>query len=417
MRRFLIFFWGGLLLLNSCRTKTKESDELDTTLNKTSLYDSTTIFHYPRHEISYTGNAKYNQTKLKLDSLLLLVNCPDTIISYRINPITKQVLRVCASKSNTQSINYLLLDGNRIKWDSDFGNPNEFIGEYLFSDVYRGGELGGSIVKYKFKIADELLQFIDSIPGGSYSEGAGTWEWYISNEGQHKAIIFHGGDLWTSLNNQLLITPEESTQTYLIDLQKGDTILELPRINQLIWQQLIMKDGLLFATQTKPRLGCLQLYNLKGKLQWETPSDYLEKLIDDSEERLIIASGYFFSKEDNTQDYFTVAYDRNSGQIKWSFPTSKIYDSRQMLTSRVNTSNLFRIAENVYGMIVGQVSLYFGQNLNHSNKLILFSKDGLIYETLNLSSKDQNYSVVTKKENEFEIISNYETRRFKIYAP
>lgn len=404
-------------MLNSCRTKTKESDELDTTLNNEKLYDSTTNFRYPRHEITYTDNVRYNQVELKLDSLLLIVNCSDTIVSYRINPITKQVLRVCASKGNKQNINYLLLDGNRIKWDNDFGNPNEFIGEYLFSDVYRGGELGGSIVKFKFKIAEKLLHFIDSIPGGSYSEGAGSWEWCISNEGEHKAIIFHGGDLWTSDNNQLLITPEESTHTYLIDLQKGDTILELPRTSRLIWQQLIMNDGLLFATQSKPRLDYLQLYNLEGKLQWEAPSDYLEKLIDDPEERLIIASGYFFPKEDNTRDYFTVAYDMNSGQIKWSFPTSKVYDSRQMPKSLVNTSNLFRIGENVYGMIVGQASLYFEQNVNHSNKLILFNKEGLIYEILNLSSKDQNYSVITKKENEFEIISNYETRRFKIYAP
>lgn len=417
MRRLLIFFCGGLLLLNSCKTKTKEPDELDTTLNRTRLYDSATNFRYPRHEITYAGNAKYNQTTLKWDSLLLLVNCADTIVSYRINPITKHVLRVCASKGNKQKINYLLLDGNRIKWDNDFGNPNEFIGEYLFSDVYRGGELGGSIVKYKFKISDKLLQFIDSIPGGSYSEGAGTWEWYISNEGQHKVIIFHGGDLWTSDNNQLLITPDGSTRTYLMDLQKGDTILELTRANQHIWHQVIMNDGLLFATQSKPRLDYLQLYDLKGRLKWEAPTDYLEKLIDDPEERLIIASGYFFPKEDNTNDYFTVAYDKDSGQIKWSFPTSKVYDSRQMLTSRVNTSNLFRIAENVYGMIVGQVSLYFGQNINHSNKLILFNKDGVIYETIDLSSQDQNYSVITKKENEFEVISNYETRRFKIYAP
>jgi hypothetical protein len=80
----------------------------------------------------------------------------------------------------------------------------------------------------------------------------------------------------------------------------------------------------------------------------------------------------------------------------------------------VNTSNLFRIAENLYGMVVGQVSLYFGENINHSNKLILFDKNGSIYETLNLSIKDQNYSVITSRENEFEIVSNYETRRFKI---
>lgn len=88
-----------------------------------------------------------------------------------------------------------------------------------------------------------------------------------------------------------------------------------------------------------------------------------------------------------------------------------------MLTSRVNTSNLFKIAGNVYGMIVGQMSLHFGPNINHSNKLILFNKDGVIYETLNLSFKDQNYSVITDKENEFEIISNYETRKFRIYGP
>jgi cytochrome oxidase Cu insertion factor (SCO1/SenC/PrrC family) len=88
-----------------------------------------------------------------------------------------------------------------------------------------------------------------------------------------------------------------------------------------------------------------------------------------------------------------------------------------MLTSRVNTSNLFRIAHNMYGMIVGQVSLYFGQNINHSNKLILFDSEGQFYETLDLSTDDQNYSVIANKENEFEIVSNYETRRFKIYAP
>lgn len=275
MRRFLIFFWGALLLLNSCRIKTKESVELDTTLNKTRLYDSTTNFRHPRHEIIYTGNAKYIQTKLKIDSSVLYINCSDAIVSYRLNPITKQVLRVCASKDNKQNINYLLLDGHRIKWNSTFGNPNEFIGEYLFSDVYRGGGLGGRIVKYKFKVADKLLQFIDSIPGGSYSEGAGTWEWYISNEGQHNAIIFHGGDLWTSNSNQLLITPEGSTQTYLIDLQTVDTILELSRTNQFIWHQLILSDRLLFATQSKPSLINLQLYNLKGKLQWDAPSDYL----------------------------------------------------------------------------------------------------------------------------------------------
>ena len=178
-----------------------------------------------------------------------------------------------------------------------------------------------------------------------------------------------------------------------------------------------MKNGLLFSTESKPRFGFLKFYNFKGQLQWEAESDYFQKLIIDENENLIIASGYYFPNEDNTRSYFVIAYDRNSGRIRWSFPITKAYDTDQILTSRVDTSNLFRITHNLYGMVVGQVSRYFGQNINHSNRLIFFDSQGLIYETFDLSMNDQNYSVILNKEREFEIISNYETWRFRIDTP
>jgi hypothetical protein len=103
-----------LLLLSSYNTKTKESDELDTPLkepieldtplkelieldtplNNIRRLDSTTNFHHRRHEISYTDNVTYNKTKLEIDSMVLSINCTDTIVDYKINPITKKPLIV-----------------------------------------------------------------------------------------------------------------------------------------------------------------------------------------------------------------------------------------------------------------------------------------------------------------------------------
>jgi hypothetical protein len=199
MSKFLFFFFWGLLLLNSCKTNEKELSREATSSDSIGFVDTARSSLNSRHDITYTKDINFAKVKLHLDASMTSINCPDTIISYRINPISGEVLRVCASNDNKQNISYLLFNGDKINWDNSFGTPNEFIGQYLFSDVYRGGELGGVITKFKFKIQGSQPQFVDSISGGTYSEGAGTWQWLITNEGEHKTIIFHGGDLWVYL--------------------------------------------------------------------------------------------------------------------------------------------------------------------------------------------------------------------------
>jgi hypothetical protein len=284
--------------------------------------------------------------------------------------------------------------------------------------MYRGGENGGDITKIKFKITNNQIQYIDSIQGGSYSEGAGTWEWLISNDGDPKAMLF-GDDSWSYNNDTLLITPDGSAKTYLINLQKKDTLLFLQRPDKQIWNQWILENGILFSTETTPRLSFLKLYDLNGVLRWTAKSDYLEKLLVVADKNLIIGSGYYFLKEGNTRNYFTIAYDSETGEVKWNFSTRKAYNPTQNSSANPNlaTSNLFIIGEDMYGLIVGEVSEYFGQNISHDNRLVIFNSKGQLYGTVNLSRESQNYSVITYGEKEFEVISNYENRRFKIHAP
>ncbi len=414
MNRLLIFYLViGIFI--SCNRNSPASESL----GKRESKNDSIIGSYPRHLINYTDSIIIARSSVKFDTITTRVNCKDTIVSFRINPTTKKVIRLCSKRNDIYRTVYILTESGKIEWNYKHGSPNEFIGPFLFSDIYRGGENGGEITKMKFKIANNKIQYIDSIQGGRYSEGAGTWEWLISNTGDPKAIVFNGGDLWSVDGDRLLITPEVSTNTYLVDLQKKDTILSMPRPGNRISNQLILQDRVLFSTQTDQRTGFLELYDFNGKLLWIAQSDYFNKLMVVPDKNLIIGSGYYFPKEDNFRNYFTIAYDLQTGGIKWSFSTTKAYNPTLILTTKTNldTSSLFTIGDDIYGMVIGVVTKYFAQNINHNNKLILFNSEGQLLKTVDLSNSSQNYSVVTFGENEFEIVSNYETRRFKIYEP
>lgn len=429
MSRSIPLLFGLILILISCKEKKEVSsgnvDSVNTIVKRESA--SNEMLLYPRHEIKYDSVIKRGQLPITFDTSTIRFHCHDTIIGYRINPVTKKVARLCAKKDNKYVTTGLLLNDDEIKWSKAFGAPNEFIGEYLFADVYRGGDLGGTITKNKFRLGNNRFEFVDSIPGGSYSEGAGTWDWLITHQGKPAGIIFHGGDLWAvdGDTHRLLITPGESGEdpalTHLIDLQRGDTIFSLPVNGTRPWHQLryhLTDDRILFSGQTLPRLCYLQMFDLKGQLLWEAETDYLDKIMIDPLNDLIIGSGYYFPGKDNTQIYFTVAFDQRTGQMRWSFPTSKVYNERQNLTNGLMVSNLFIINDDLYGMIAGKAGEHVNEyTLNHSNKLILFDKDGLICQTIELSSAKQNYDVIVKGKNEFEIVSNTETRRFKISTP
>jgi hypothetical protein len=376
-----------------------------------------------RHAIVYSDTVINSQSQIEFDTTVNSISRSDTVIFYRINPTTKKVIRICREQNSI----YLLYEKNRVDWKEEYGMPNEFIGPYLFSDVHRGGLIEGVITKMKFKIGDKKVHLIDSITGGSYSEGAGTWEWLISNTGKPEAIVFHGGDRYFLDDRKLLITPADgSMKTFLIDLSNRDTILSLSRPGREIWHQLILKNGILFSTQAEPRFSFIKLYNLKGELLWTAKSDYLEKLLAVPEKNLIIGSGYYFPGGANSKIHFTVAYNLDSGQMTWSFPTLKaLYpklDSKSAKVNFLSTTNLFVVGKGLYGMTV-QVSVslnnYFSVNnaVRYYNKLIVFDSQGYLFRIMDLPESEQEYSdiqVVNKSSNEFEVVSKYENWNFKV---
>src|SRR5690606_23488275 len=128
-------------------------------------------------------------------------------------------------------------------------------------------------------------------------------------------------------------------------LQTKDTILSLQRPDRDINEQIILEDGILFSTQAEQRLGFLKMYDLKGELRWTAHTDYLEKLLVIPDKNLIIGSGYYFPQADNTREYFTIAYDSQTGKIVWSFLTKNAYNPTLVLTDNtsLSTTNLFVI--------------------------------------------------------------------------
>ncbi len=416
-----IAFYCGLLVVISCTRNNSTSVSIETTRSgETKMIPIITKGVYERHELFYSDSIVMADTQIKFDTAIDHIICRDTITSYFINRVTKEVVRFCRQPNEGNDIGYLLLGRNKITWNINYGNPDEFIGPYLFSNIYRGGENGGTITKMKFKIAESKLQLVDSIIGGEYSEGAGTWEWLISDTGKPQTIMFHGGDLWSVKNDKLLITPSGSKKTHLVNLASKDTILSLLRPDRDIWDHQILENGILFSTGAKPRLDFLKLYDFSGKLLWTANSDYLPKLLVVAEKRLIIASGYYFPKDDNTMNYFTVAYDLDSGQMKWSFPTQKaILQTLDLTTFKIlsfSTTSLFTIGDGIYGMIV-EILMDEHNSIKYDNKLILFNAKGNLYKTIDLSKTKQVYSIINTEENEFQIVSNYENWSVKVYAP
>jgi hypothetical protein len=372
---------------------------------------------YPRHPIAYADEIIPNNRTLIFDTTTTFIAISDSIVSYRINSKTKKVLRLYGTKGKPHPVTGFLLDKKKIEWDTLFGEPDEFTDDYVFSDIYRGHPNGGTITKFKYKLTDDKFQLVDSITGGMYSEGYGTWDWLISENGTPTVLIFRGGDKWDVNQSRLLVSAEEdnSPNTYLINLQDKDTLLSFKGpMHNTQWKHYIFENHILFHTQTKPRLGYLSLYDLNGELLWTTEADYFPKILYDANENLLIASGYYFPGRDNNRIYVTVGYDLKTGKQKWSFITGKAYDPKLNLTAHLDVSCFFKITSDLYGMAVGQAVGYFERNINHANKLILFDSDGHVYTTVNLSSGPQNYDIITKAKGEFELVSNSETRHFRI---
>jgi hypothetical protein len=106
--------------------------------------------------------------------------------------------------------------------------------------------------------------------------------------------------------------------------------------------------------------------------------------------------------------------------MKWSFPTLKaIHQTVNLGTSKIlshSTTSLFEIGDGIYGMIV-EILTKDHDIIRYDNKLIAFNAKGQIYGTINFSKSKQDYSVINTGENQFQIVSNYESWSFKIYAP
>lgn len=404
MLRILLI--SGIFLLISCAGKKGDdlSEKKDSLGGKTVLR-SHSFARYPRSKINYSNTISRSDIKITIDSSTIHLHSEDTIVGYRINTVTKEVVRLCAEKNAKNQIKYLLLNERKIKWDTTFGLPNEFISDYIFSDLYRGGDIEGKITKFKFKISVDRLHFLDSIPGGSYSEGAGTWEWLISAKGTPEIIVFSAEDDWSMSDTLLLLNSS------LINLQTKDTLARFP-IDKYVWTRSIIGHEIISLEQAQSDVACLERYDLKGQLFWTADADYMQKIVSDPISNLIIGQGYTFSDNNGPRDFFTVAYDRTSGEIKWSFPTGTAYNRDLNLNDRIEISNLFAIGNGLFGIIGGLFS-HLNENLNH-NELIIFDSAGRVYEPLHLSSEDQNYSVIITGKGEFEIVSNYESRKFKI---
>jgi hypothetical protein len=288
-----IAFYCGLLIVISCTRNSSTSESLDKNKSReTRSIPEITQETSEKHKWVYDDSIVIADSKIKFDRIKHFISSKDTVIFYRINPVTKQELRICS--------NYILLGKDKIGWKKSYGIPNEFIGSYLFSNVYRGDGNGGTITKMKFSITDGELQLVDSIMGGEYSEGAGTWEWLISDTGKPQTILFHGGDSWSVRNDTLLITPNGSNKTHLIDLTSKDTILSLLRPDRRIWDQLILEKSILFSTEIKSGLRFLKLYDFNGKLLWTINPGFIGELLAVAKKRLLIAGVCCSSIGDNT---------------------------------------------------------------------------------------------------------------------
>jgi hypothetical protein len=423
MNKVTVLFFYGLILLTSCNKRPNISEVIEPLDGSRASKDQTikldTEPSISRYSINYSDSLRVHDKKLLADTSSQIINCKGDIVAYRINSVTKEVIRICAKKTDHNEVNQLIVNDKRFHWDKANGFPNEFVRDYVFSDLYDGGGLGGCITKFKFRILKNKLQYVDSISGGSYSEGAGTWEWLIDDDAEPKTIVFNGGDSWLRYKNELLITPDGSSKTYLIDLKVGDTSLSFNRPGNDIFHQFILKDKLLFSTGLTPRNNFLKCYDSDAKLEWSVETDYLNKIVIDTANSIVIGSGYYFEKANNNdKGYFTIAFDLKTGKRLWDFPTAKAYNPETVL-NHMNVRDLFQVNPNTYALITGLDSS------PNSYKLILFDKDGKVFKHIDLPdfvldtssySYDNKFSVIYKQENQFEIVNKHRTTRFKIYT-
>ena len=174
MKKVAILFFCGLELLTSCNKEPNSknvSDVRDSSQESSASNDPPlkpdTESTSSRYSIIYSDSLKIHDKKLRVDTSSSIINRSANLVGYKINSLTQGVMRICAEKKDRREVNQLVIEDRQYPWDKRHGFPNEFVGDYVFSDRYRGAGTGGSITKFKFRILKNELEFVDSILGGS----------------------------------------------------------------------------------------------------------------------------------------------------------------------------------------------------------------------------------------------------------
>jgi len=289
-----------------------------------------------------------------------------------------------------------------------------------------GDEYGGEIKVMKYQIINNSLILKDSIVGGEYGEGWGATYFALNQKGELLGKAISPNDKYY-LDSQYLmlathrnrISRNDSMDLILFDHIHNDTISKIKVPPRYIQNLTCSSSKIFIYVYGRGRKSELKAYSLEGEMQWENHTNYLSKILPDETNNLILSSGYWFTgkPEKNSQLYYIICNNSNSGERLWDIPLGLAFDSEFQLGDHISVKNLFNIGNGLYGIIIDQYAYRFENRSVYKNRLIVINNKGEIVQKIELLKGVQKYSVINLDPNTFQLISNTETWTFKINAP
>lgn len=409
----------SIIFLTRCGyDKNEKNDAGSVSSNKSLMDDINGTSGGPCGSISFSNTVAYSDANLTIDSSLVRLNPEDSIVTYHINATTHEVLRVGKNKSRFN----VYLNNRRILQDKNF-YPSEFVDKYLFYDLYIGGDIEGKITKFKYELNNEKLNFVDSITGGVYSEGAGVWEWLINQKGDPVQIVFDADDVFFFDDRRLLISTIDqlsyNRRIYLINYQEQDTLLNMSQasdIGKMRKMFLLDSSFISYSFDRSNRCNFLNAYGLSGDLKWSTRTWTFNEMLFLKDRNLLITSGYRFINDSNKAESYLVRFDLKTGRKIWDIPIKHIYNINDEEKESLNVADIFEIGFGLYGVIMGKSASYApdARRNGRDNMLIIINEKGELVHKLSLSKEPVAYEANVLEEGNFELISHLETRSFYI---